>query len=106
MHQSHPLRQQEGIHRDHRAPSVVDRSPHPGAADPRDLSRSPIFREPVISEAGPGRKGEVDLAVSFGHGPTVFRVVAPSADEAYSILHELALVMVETDSNYRMLCRE
>jgi len=70
------------------------------------FSRSPIFREPVISEAMPGCKGEVDLAVSFGHGPTVFRVAAPSADEAYSILHELALVMVETDSKHRTLCRE
>ena len=70
------------------------------------FSRSPIFRESVISEAMPDRKGEVVLVVRFDRGPTVLRVVAPSADEAYSILHELALAMVENGSNHHALCRE
>lgn len=70
------------------------------------FSRSPLFREPVISESVMGSKGEVAVNVSFDHGPTVFRVVAPSGDEAYSILYELALAMVEIAPNPPTLCWE
>jgi hypothetical protein len=70
------------------------------------FSRSPTFRESVISEAMPGRKGEVVLVVSFDRGPTLFRVVAPSAGEAYSMLYELAAAMIETDSKRRAVRRE
>jgi hypothetical protein len=48
--------------------------------------------------------GEVAVDVNFGYGPRVFRVVAPSEDEAFSILYELAFAMVEMNSNYRALC--
>ena len=68
------------------------------------FARSPIFREPVISEPLMAPNGEVAVDVNFGYGPRVFRVVAPSEDEAFSILYELAFAMVEMNSNYRALC--
>jgi hypothetical protein len=70
------------------------------------FSRSPLFREPVISESLMGPKGEVTVDVSFDRGPTLFRVVAPSDEEAYAILYELAHAMVEIDSNPRTSCWE
>jgi hypothetical protein len=53
-----------------------------------------------------GPKGEVTVDVSFDQGPTLFRVVAPSDEEAYAILYELAHAMVEIDSNPRTSCWE
>jgi hypothetical protein len=61
------------------------------------FARSPLFREAAISEALLTPEGDVALNVGFGDGPTVFRVVAGSEEEAYAILHELALAMVEVD---------
>ena len=61
------------------------------------FDRSPVFREACISEPRIGSEGEVIVAVSFDHGPAAFRVVAPSAEEAYAILHELASAMVEIE---------
>ena len=62
----------------------------------RDLhAQSPAFRDAVISEplAGPG--GAVILDVRIGRD-TAFRVVAPTADEAYALLHELIDSMIDT----------
>jgi hypothetical protein len=64
----------------------------------RDVfSRSPLFRDAAVSEPLRTPEGDVALNVGFGDGPTVFRVVAGSGDEAYAILHELALAMVEVE---------
>ena len=60
-------------------------------AQVRDLhAQSPAFRNAVISEPEPfvGPEGTVFLDVRIGQ-ETAFRVVAPSADEAYALLHEL-----------------
>jgi hypothetical protein len=65
----------------------------------RTFARSPIFREPVISDPLPCSNGQVTVKVSFDQGPPVFRVVAPSEDEVYTILYELASAMVEIDPN-------
>jgi hypothetical protein len=42
-----------------------------------------------------GPRGEVTVDVRFDHGPTALRVTAPSQEEAYAILHELASALVE-----------
>jgi hypothetical protein len=68
------------------------------------FAQAPIFSDVVIAEPLVGPSGEVAVDVSFGHGPTVFRVVGPSEDEAYAILHELASAMVEIDKSHRALC--
>jgi hypothetical protein len=65
----------------------------------RIFARSPIFREPVISEPFMGRNGEVAVHLSFDHGPALVRVVAPSEDEAYTVLYEFASTMVEVEAN-------
>ncbi|HSB70258.1 MAG TPA: hypothetical protein VLT62_13070 [Candidatus Methylomirabilis sp.] len=61
------------------------------------FDRSPVFREACISEPHIDPGGGVIVDVSFDHGPAAFRVVAPSAEEAYAILHELASAMVEIE---------
>jgi hypothetical protein len=63
----------------------------------RILARSPMFRDALISEPRIAADGEAILEVGFDHGPPTFRVVAPSAEEAYAILHELASAMVEIE---------
>jgi hypothetical protein len=49
-------------------------------------------------------KGRVAADVSFGYGPTVFRVVAPFEVQTYSNLYQLASAMVEIESNHRAAC--
>ncbi len=61
------------------------------------FGRSPIFCDAIISESYAGLKGKVTVDVSFGRGATAFRVVAPSVEEAYAVLHELATAMVELE---------
>ncbi len=61
------------------------------------FARSPAFRHAVISDPLAGRQGQVALDVRFGREPTALRIVAPTADEAYALLHELATSMVESD---------
>ncbi len=63
------------------------------------FARSPLFREAAISEPVSSREGAWALDVSFNGGPTLFRVVAGSADKAYATLYELALAMVEVDQH-------
>jgi UV-stimulated scaffold protein A len=63
----------------------------------RIFARSPMFRDALISDPRITADGEAILEVSFEHGPPAFRVVAPSAEEAYAILHELASTMVEIE---------
>lgn len=59
--------------------------------------RSLIFRDAVISHPVLGPGGEVTVDVRGDHCPTTLRVTAPSDGEAYAILHELALAMVEME---------
>ena len=61
------------------------------------FARSPVFRDALISGPRLGSEGEVIVDVSFDRDPAAFRVVAPSAEEAYAILHELASAMVEIE---------
>lgn len=62
----------------------------------RDLfARSPMLRDAAISDPLVNPDGAVAIDVSFDRGPTAFRVVAPTADEAYALLHELAASTVE-----------
>ncbi len=68
------------------------------------LARSPIFCDAMITEHPKDLEGQVAVDVSFGCGPTVFRVVAPSEDHAYSILYQLAFTMVEVDSQQIASC--
>ena len=68
------------------------------------FARSPLFCEAAVSEPVLTRGGEVALDVSFDGGPTVFRVVAGSADEAYAMLYELALAMVEVEQGQGARC--
>ena len=64
------------------------------------FARSPLFRKAAVSEPVLTPGGEVTLNVSFDGGPTVFRVVAGSEGEAYAVLHELALDMVEIERSH------
>lgn len=66
----------------------------------RIFAQSPVFRDALISGPHLGPEGEMTLEVSFDRGPTAFRVVAPSEDEAYAILHELASAMVEIERSH------
>ena len=59
------------------------------------FARSPVFQDALISDPRLGPGGEVIVDVSFDHDPAAFRVVAPSVEEAYAILHQLASAMVE-----------
>ena len=64
------------------------------------FARSPLFRQAAVSEPVGIRDGEVALNVSLDDGPTVCRVVAENEDEAYAILHALALAMVELEERH------
>jgi hypothetical protein len=66
----------------------------------RIFARSPVFRDALISGPHLGPEGEMIVEVSFDHGPTAFRVVAPSEEKAYAILHELASAMVEIERSH------
>ncbi|HYL81211.1 MAG TPA: hypothetical protein VEU07_10395 [Candidatus Acidoferrum sp.] len=61
------------------------------------FDRSPVFQDAIIAEPRLGLGGEVIVDVSFDHDPAAFRVVAPSVDEAYATLHQLASAMVEVE---------
>jgi len=63
------------------------------------FARSPVFQGALISDPQLGLEGQVIVDVSFDGGPAAFRVVAPSEEEAYAILHELASAMVEVERN-------
>ncbi len=52
------------------------------------FAQSPAFRDAVISDPFIGPGGAVILDVKIGQ-ETAFRVVAPTADEAYAVLYEL-----------------
>ncbi len=58
-------------------------------------AQSPAFRDAVISDPFVGPEGAVILDVRIGQD-TAFRVVAPTADEAYALLHELIDSMIDT----------
>jgi hypothetical protein len=66
------------------------------------LARSPIFHEASIWPPVTGPRGEVTVDVTFPDGATALRVTAPSDDEAYAILHELASTMVEIEQDRRV----
>ena len=63
------------------------------------LDRSPVFRGAQISlpQTYPG--GEVSVAVGFGGGTALFRIVAPSVDKAYAVLYEFARSLVERENH-------
>ncbi len=61
------------------------------------FARSPVFCDAMISEPFVGSEDDVAVDVSFERGSTAFRVVAPSEEEAYAVLHELATAMVELE---------
>jgi hypothetical protein len=61
------------------------------------FSRSPLFHDAMVSGPISTPEGEVALNISFDGGPDLFRVVARSEEEAFAILHELAVAMVEVD---------
>ncbi len=67
-------------------------------------AQSPAFRDAVISEPEPfvGPEGTVFLDVRIGRD-TAFRVVAPSANDAYALLHELIDAMSDTGRRTRGL---
>lgn len=65
------------------------------------FARSPVFQGALVSDPQLGLEGEVIVDVSFDSGPAAFRVVAPSEEEAYAILHELASAMVEIEGSRR-----
>ena len=65
------------------------------------LARSPVFHSAAICPPITGTHGEVTVEVTFPAGTTAFRVTAPSDQEAYAILHELASAMVKTERNRR-----
>ena len=70
----------------------------------RDVfARSPLFCDAAVSSPVLTRNGEVEVGVSFGDDPVVFRVVAAFEYEAYAILHELALAMVAVDEMHEAL---
>ena len=61
----------------------------------RDLfARSPAFRDVLISDPFVGPEGTVSLDVSVGQD-MVFRVVAPTPDDAYALLHELVAPLID-----------
>lgn len=63
------------------------------------FDQSPAFREAWVSPPRLTSEGEVVVEVSFGGGPVRFRIIAPSTDTAYAVLHELASAMVEAERN-------
>lgn len=63
----------------------------------RIFAQSPVFRDALISDPRITADGEVIVELSFDHGPPTLRVVAPSAEEAHAILHELASAMVDVE---------
>jgi hypothetical protein len=69
----------------------------------RIFARSPVFQDALISNPRIGPGGEVIVDVSFDHDPAAFRVVAPTVEEAYAILHELASTMVEIESGHQVV---
>jgi len=71
----------------------------------RVVARSPIFRDAVISHPSKGPRGEVTVDLRCDHRPTVLRVTAPSDEEAFAILHELASAMVEVERSPRVSLR-
>lgn len=68
------------------------------------FARSPLFQEAAISDPVFSPEGKVSLALSFDRGPAVFRVVAGFEDEAYAILYDLAVAMVEIERSHCMWC--
>jgi hypothetical protein len=68
----------------------------------RIFARSPVFQDALISNPRFGPGGEVIVDVSFDHDPAAFRVVAPTVEEAYAILHELATAMVEIERGFHV----
>lgn len=65
------------------------------------FARSPVFSDALLSDPRVGPEGEVIVDVSFGRGPVAVRVVAPSVEEVYAILHQLASAMVEIERSRR-----
>ena len=63
---------------------------------------SPILREAAISEPALGPGGVVTVEMRFDRGPTTLRVTAPSDEEAYAILHELASTMIKIERDRRV----
>jgi hypothetical protein len=61
------------------------------------LDRSPVFRGAQISLPQAYLGGEVSVAVGFGGGPALFRIVAPSVEKAYALLYEFARSLVEME---------
>jgi hypothetical protein len=57
-------------------------------------AHSPALRDAVITDPFVGPEGAVILDVRIGQD-TAYRVVAPTADEAYALLHELIHSMLD-----------
>jgi hypothetical protein len=65
------------------------------------FAQSPLFSDAAVSEPIRTPEGDVALTVSFDGAPPVFGVVAGCEEDAYAVLHELALTMVEVDQSQR-----
>ncbi len=64
----------------------------------RDLfGRTHAFRDAWISDPSRGLEGEVSVEVGFGAGPAQFKVTAPSLEEVYAILYELATALLKSE---------
>ncbi len=63
----------------------------------RIFAESRVFSGALVSPPQVGPEGEVMLEVGFGRHPPLLRVVAPTAQKAYAILHELAGAMVDIE---------
>lgn len=65
------------------------------------FARSPLFRDAAVSEPILTPESKLAITVGFDGGAPVFGVVASSEDEAYAVLHELAVTMVEIEESHR-----
>ena len=63
------------------------------------FDQSPAFREARVSPPRLTSDGDVVVEVSFAAGPVRFRIVAPSTDTAYAVLHELASAIIEAEGS-------
>jgi len=71
----------------------------------RDMfARWSLFRDAAVSELILGPQGKVELDVSFAGEPALVRVVAGSVNEAYAILHEVAVTMVDVEQGRWARC--
>jgi hypothetical protein len=67
----------------------------------RIFAESPVFSDALISAPQAGPEGEVIVEIGFGRDAPLLRVNAPTVQEAYTVLHELASAMVDIERDCR-----